>query len=532
MDEDFPVFVDIIDQVQFQFKVYRHLKHEQILYKAKYHAINHFHSLNLQNIKFQSYEMYQNCIKITGIPKQLYIQHMQAIDYPPFFDDNLKDIYARPYLPDPDDLTLFQGDFQIILSQINTLILHVINPYSARIIKPAFLLYFPKWLSPTKLLEKVISIFNIPSPVKQPTDDPNYLESYELTIQIPVQMSILTFLQTWLTFYFDDFTQELVDIIINFLNTLKCEFLVEITRQVYQAIIQQQSHRYEIAEFSFKITDNKPFRIVPGANSLYLGGDAAPKLLHTQNVQFKYKNHFRFNLPFFSKLNDTKNNQKLQEQSPICLATHFFLFLYETYANIHPRDFIDNSPILLLHIKRFNVISAFVSQLLIASDNFTFLVEKFIKTSEILLGFNGFEPAIAILTAILNTPVSRIIGDQPYVTGLLTQFGIDQNWRGYRQKIQEISSVQTCLPLLSIARKDAFISEESGDRMEKGRCNIGLAVNIFNAIHRYIRFQYQKIQVNQFQEFSSVQYIELIQYELISDDDLWELSYQALPRGG
>lgn len=92
------------------------------------------------------------------------------------------------------------------------------------------------------------------------------------------------------------------------------------------------------------------------------------------------------------------------------LAATIHFFLYETYRNIHPREFIGcpqqkpdtlfKCPNVNLHIRRFNIVSHFVASTIFQTDANLRLkfMEKIIYTASELKEMKNYEGCMALIS--------------------------------------------------------------------------------------------------------------------------------------
>lgn len=358
--------------------------------------------------------------------------------------------------PDSDKNIIFieqNGSSQIKCATIYKLIERIITEKQ---IDPNFmqdfLLTFRSFTTPIQLFTLLIKRYYMPVPKNLSYGE---LQEWKQNILKPVRLRLINFIKTWLEKYWKDFIDD-----------------NEMTEKFHDFLLQDVSTTHQnLAEMLSKIWDKKKSN--PDQDTKYtFGNEEIPKPILPQ-----LKGESLSSVPKLSLL-DFHSEE---------LARQLTLIEFNLYKNMKPWEFFNqawsksskeiDSPNVLKMIKRFNVVSLWVSTEIVKTENLKDRIGvlcKFLELADKCRSLNNFNGVLEIISGLSASCVFRLKQTWNGLSGkqkdlfqdLKEMVARDQNYAKLRKHIKECNP--PIIPYLGFYLTDLIFIEDGNPNLIEG----------------------------------------------------------------
>ena len=356
-----------------------------------------------------------------------------------------------------------------------------------------FLTTFQSFTTPAKFFEKLVQRFDVPQ-----SDMP------EAAVKV-IQLQVVNVLKKWMNGYpadFDDALRVRVKQFSGYVATVS-ENLADAVAAAYKRLV-----------------DNT------GQRTLYRPVDPPEPVLPADFLACKWS---------------------LLSISHVELARQITVCDWMIFKKIQPRELLNQSwskpklkyrsPNVLAMIRRFNVISNWVTSSILSRDcvrDRALVMERFVRIGEELLRLNNYNSLMSILGGLNASSVSRLKftteemdqSCQRQRTVLEQAMSSDNNFRDYRARVNDTPQGVPVLPYLGVYLTDLTFVDENSDFVD-GLVNFSKRMLIFNIIHQISVRQNSPYNIQPVQQIIE----RLSRIQILDDKEFFQRSLRLEPRG-
>lgn len=408
----------------------------------------------------------------------------------------------------PDNLVLDPKTGKVSAATLNKLVMRMTATTSSEDYDPkfmqAFLITYQSFTTPVVLLNKLLERYHVPTS----TCEPGMSEAeWREKVVFPIQFRVVNILNQWLDTCFDDFDA----------------FLVTKLNKFIQLSLPADGHSplaKKLAKTLIKKTSADPKKL----ERIFAQAPPTPKVP---------RNLYSPNLNFFD-IDDEE------------IARQITLIEYSMFAQIKHKELLQQawnnpklqhlSPNVLAFVGRFNVVSGWVSSMIVKVEllrNRVRMMTKIVNIAKCLYALNNFSSLMAFIAGWNTSSVIRLkwtMKDLPKKTIELRDMlegvmSCDFSWRAYRTAIHEAKP--PCLPYIGVYLQDLIFIEEGNPDNLGDLINFSKRELVASAIRELQQYQQQAYNLLEVPRISAL----FVNLPTKSDDELYNLSLKREPRG-
>jgi hypothetical protein len=416
---------------------------------------------------------------------------------------------------------------------LNRLLLMITDPWSDGILLKVFWYTYRTFTKPRVVLTKIIERFDVPplNPAEMYTDKSSstpmldiatfsYIDEtyFNTEIKRKIQEIVAQMLYEWVTKYYFDFDDKMVQQLENFVqNRLIPSGFIGLASKISNSMRETPRipnwQRVTVLQLDQKLAKNpKLVKMMGVPDSVFNIMDVTDQEIADTLTQMDHQRYDQ--IKFTEMLEQAWNKEKKRHMAPNIMNNINFL----------------------------NKVSSWVAYTILAEDsipNRKKLIKKFVRIMLLLKKHHSFNMLLALNAGMNNSAVHRLSH---------TWLQVSEKIQELRKKVVEVISSQNnstnfkqlrslmnklyergvpCSPYLGIYLRDLVFTEDANATYVDGKINMQKFIITYNTMHQVLRFQGRDYQ---FSTPSTAFMREINSFKIVNDDTLFDMSLKTQPK--